>query len=108
MSGAGHTPGPYSLDIRSDGERRVCGRHGKIMFRYSAEQDAAATEHVRRLQRGFTADQKRIRDAAPSLLEALEKAVAFYDGLDRSHDDGEAAVLDAMSAAIALARGTAS
>lgn len=43
--------------------------------------------------------------AAPLLLEALEKAVAYYDGLSRPHDDGEAALLDSLTAAISTARG---
>jgi hypothetical protein len=42
--------GPYWLN-HTPGEVRVCGRHGKVMFRYPTDQEALATEHVRRLQK---------------------------------------------------------
>ena len=40
------------------------------------------------------------------VLDALEKAVAFYDNLSRQHDEGEAKLLDEMAAAIAKGRNT--
>jgi hypothetical protein len=43
-------PGPYWLDqCRSDGQIRVCGRRGKIIKRFSPEQEKEADDLVRRL-----------------------------------------------------------
>lgn len=72
IANAGHTPGPYWMHTVSSGAHHVCGRNGKILFRYAPDQEACALEHVRRLQKGYAASEKRIRDAAPLLLEALE------------------------------------
>lgn len=43
-------------------------------------------------------------EAVQTLVEALEKAVAFYDNLSRPHDEGEAKLLDEMVAALAAHR----
>lgn len=43
-------------------------------------------------------------EAVQKLVEALEKAIAFYDNLSRRHDEGEAKLLDEMAAILAAHR----
>lgn len=45
--------GPYWVKVEPNGEHQVCGRHAKILFRYSADMAAAADQHCKRLQRGY-------------------------------------------------------
>jgi hypothetical protein len=47
------------------------------------------------------AERLEAQPEVKALVEALEKAVAFYDNLSRPHDTGEAQVLDEMAAALA-------
>jgi Lar family restriction alleviation protein len=70
----------------------VCQGCGQGVSHFDTDAEAIAAWNTR-------------KPAAPLLLEALEKAVAYYDGLSRPHDDGEAALLDSLTAAIASARG---
>ena len=43
-------------------------------------------------------------EAVQKLVDALEKAIAFYDNLSRPHDEGEAKLLDEMAAILAAHR----
>lgn len=80
---ANATPGPYSIHVTSK-EHIVRGRHGAIMRRYPNAQAAAAMEDLRRLQKGYSVEQKRLRDAAPELLAAV---IQYRDDLRHAIDE---------------------
>lgn len=105
-----HIAGPYWVSTATNGEHHVCGRHGAVMFKYPAHQIAAATEHARRLQAGYTKADKAKRDAAPALFDALDALFASYKDLADSGDAGFWSLEDTevgklAIAALALARG---
>lgn len=108
VSGLGHTPGPYWIRTNSNGSHDVCGRFGKVLRSYRAEQIALAEVDCRSLQSGHTSAAKRLRDAAPDLLRELTKARdtlnAVYAGMGMD-DAGRAANLARFDAAIAKATG---
>ncbi len=71
--------------------------HDKKAFRDFALKDFG---HPRSSSSSSTAD--------PELLAAAKATLAYYDSLDRSHDEGEPAILDELAAAVVKAerRGT--
>jgi len=71
--------GPYWVRTNTNGTHDVCGRHGKTVRQYRADMMAAADADCRKLQAGHVRSAKQLSDAAPDLLEALEKAVARFD-----------------------------
>lgn len=44
------TPGPYWIAQSLSGRIRICGRHGKTVAHYGADQEAEAVAHLRQLQ----------------------------------------------------------
>jgi hypothetical protein len=99
-------PGPYWVVV-TDAECQVQGRNGKIIRRYPLDMEPAADQDCRNLQRGYASEQKRILDAAPDLLEALESLHRICDGVEFESlklPGGKAAVKKAKSA-ITKARG---
>lgn len=69
---AQHVLGPYWVRTASNGEHQVCGRHGAIVRRYLPNQVQLADADCRQLQQRDAAAEKRLRDAAPAMLAALE------------------------------------
>lgn len=101
MSGALHTPGPYWIKMAKNAEQQICGRHGKILFRYPAGQGHLADAHLRRLQRGHTASGKAVQGAAQDLFEALQLADRLLSGANMN----KRVVERKVRAALAKARG---
>lgn len=99
--------GPYWMH-HTDGEHQIKGSNGKILFRYSRDQQAMADAHLRKLVLGDVANGKALRKAAPELLRELIKARdvinALYVGMAMS-DEGRAVNLARFDAAIAKATG---
>tara|TARA_R110002012_G_scaffold16958_23_gene64582 strand:+ start:4617 stop:4949 length:333 start_codon:yes stop_codon:yes gene_type:complete len=101
-----HTPGPWDVFphyCKNDPDPGPYGETlliGKGQFDTLAEVRPGSDEYGTEYQANA-----RLIAAAPELLEALEKAVTFYDNLPRSHDKGEGQLLDGMAAAIAKACG---
>lgn len=95
--------GPYSIHVTSK-EHIVRGRHGAIIRRYPNASKDAAMEDLRRLQKGYDAAQKRMRDAAPKLYAAAIKLLSAADKGDSflamdGYDDLRAIVAEIGGAA---------
>lgn len=71
--------GPYWVRTATNGKHHVCGRHGDTVRVYPADSIAMATADCKRLQAGYTAAEKRIRDAAPELVNAAQDAIEILD-----------------------------
>lgn len=108
MSGGQHTSGPWFAVPYGDGDDTVICRDeaGNKRIAFMAIPGSRDEQERRRAWAEIKANARLIA-AAPELLGALERAVAFYDGLSRPHDAGEAQLLDTITLAIAKARGEA-
>lgn len=102
-----HTPGPYWLRTNANGSHDVCGRHGKTIRTYPADQIMMAGADVQKLQRLFKASEMALQEAAPDMLEALRAAVCAVEQLCHGQDtDNQCWVtLATVRAAIAKAEG---
>lgn len=68
--------GPYWIEV-TDKEIRVHGRHNAIVSRYPKTDMGrmCADEHLRRLMKGHDKAERKVRDAAPALLDAIKALV---------------------------------
>ena len=90
--------GPYWINTKTNGTHDVCGRNGKVVRNYRADQLALADADCRRLQDGFKASQRALHEAAPDLLKAL----GYFIADERFHVavGGNPIVVDAMLAEV--------
>ena len=104
MDAATQIPGPYILNETST-EIQVRGRWGKIVRRYplTAQGRACADYDARRLQAGYTTEQKRVRDAAPAMLDALRQLSDYAGKVDPDSEFGRVVI----AARSAIAKATA-
>lgn len=81
--------------------KRIAELHGDVI-RITAER--GRIERNRDMWRGQCERQAELLRAMRAILK---RAVDFYDGLDRLHDDGEAEILDELAGALKIAAPTA-
>jgi hypothetical protein len=101
--------GPYGIK-HTDKEIQVHGRYSEIVARYPNTETGlmCAEEHCRRLIKGWDKAQRRLRDAAPDLLAALEPIAKFLEqnGTDADYHDADGTGwISRAKAAIAKAKG---
>jgi len=110
-------PGPYWINTATNGEHKICGRHGKVIRTYRADQLSLADADCKQLQIGFVMADKRLRDAAGDLLASLQGYMSAVATMNAAMGDGVnvhgaiAGLLgweDMAKAAIARATGGAS
>lgn len=70
--------------------KRIAELHGEVI-KITADRD-----RIGRNRDMWKGQVERQAELLRSMRATLKRAVEFYDGLDRLHDDGEAEMLDAM------------
>ena len=102
-------PGPYWINKVPKGIQ-VCGRHGKVLYRFAPDQKALADAQVKALIDAAVKREdaerhrvERLRKAAPDLLSAAAKWLEYLDSPDVGSFDQEAQLQNALRAAVVKA-----
>jgi hypothetical protein len=93
-------PGPYWIRHAQSGEIQVCGRHGKIIERFTAAEEARADALLSDLQGPRLAARSDAVPPAPTKLEMAREVVRL---IGRGADEQRAAEIVKSATAASLA-----